>query len=479
MPQFAPRPPKVPVRLVTNYALTLIVTAASFLLILEWGENTVGGPVPVSANPSTSFSDSHFGLLPRVLGAMVVIVAVARIVGMFFRQIGQSRVVGEVVAGIVLGPSILGKLAPELMASIFPDLIAPSLEIISQLGVVLYLFLVGVDLNAGLLKSNARLTATISNTSIIVPFLMGVGLAIWLFPRYAPLGVSFTTFSLFLGVAMAITAFPVLARILTDQKIEQTTLGVISLSCAAANDVSAWCLLAVIVGVARADYSNAIWTIFLAFAYALFMLAIVRPLMAQRFSTADKGKPPSNAATAWVFVAVLASAFVTEAIGIHAIFGAFLLGVIIPHDSVAARAFRHKLEDIVTILLLPVFFAYTGLRTEIGLLSEPADWLACALITLVATIGKFGGTWLAALYCGVDRRMSIALGVLMNTRGLMELIVLNVGRDLGIISPKLFAMLVLMAVITTFATTPLLRLATRSLKLEESTFDRAVLNTSD
>ena len=219
MPPFAPRPPKVPVRLVTNYALALIVTAASLLLILEWGENTVGGAAAVGANHSNSFFDSHFGLLPRVLGAMVVIVAVARVVGMIFLQIGQSRVVGEVVAGIILGPSILGKFAPELMASIFPDLVAPSLEIISQLGVVLYLFLVGVDLNGGLLKSNARLTATISNSSIIVPFLMGVGLAIWLFPRYAPLGVSFTTFSLFLGVAMAITAFPVLARILTDQKI--------------------------------------------------------------------------------------------------------------------------------------------------------------------------------------------------------------------------------------------------------------------
>lgn len=461
-----PQRPRLPVRLFTNYALALIVTVAAFLLILQLGESMVGDEAASAETSGDSASDPHFGLLPRVLGAMVVIVVVARVIGMLFRQIGQSRVVGEVVAGIVLGPSILGKLAPEWMVAIFPELIAPSLEIISQFGVVLYLFLVGVDLNAGLLKSNARLTAAISNSSIIIPFLMGVTLAIWLFPLYAPPGVRFTTFSLFLGVAMAITAFPVLARILTDHNMEQTGLGVVALSCAAANDVSAWCLLAVIVGVARADLTDAVWTISLALAYALFMLTIVRPWMARGLSANVDGEPPSNAATAWVFVAVLASAFVTETIGIHAIFGAFLLGVIIPHDSRAAAAFRHKLEDIVTILLLPVFFAYTGLHTEIGLLSEPSDWLACAVITLVATIGKFGGTWLAALYCGLDRRLAAALGVLMNTRGLMELIVLNVGRDLGIISPKLFAMLVLMAVITTFITTPLLRLSTRFTQLE-------------
>jgi Kef-type K+ transport system membrane component KefB len=263
---------------------------------------------------------------------------------------------------------------------------------------------------------------------------------------------------MFMGVAMSITAFPVLARILTDRRMENTELGVVALSCAAIDDVTAWCLLAFVVGIAKMEMGSAVQTIVMAVAYIAIMFAIVRPL-AIRYLGHDSDHPPRRMAV-WVLVALLFSALTAEWIGIHAIFGAFLLGAIIPHDSDVAVDFRHKLEDIVKILLLPAFFAYTGMRTEIGLVSGWQAWMFCAVIIFVATLGKFGGTLAAARFTGLDWRLSSALGILMNTRGLMELIVLNIGLELGVISPKLFAMMVIMALVTTIATTPVLHFLT-------------------
>ena len=278
---------------------------------------------------------------------------------------------------------------------------------------------------------------------------------LWLFPHYAAREQKqFMSFALFMGISMSITAFPVLARILTDRRIENTALGVVALSCAAIDDVTAWCLLAFVVGVAQKQMGSAVQTILYALGYIAIMLAVVRPL-AVRFLSHTTDTPQKRMAV-WVLVGLLFSAMTAEWIGIHAIFGAFLLGAIIPHDSDVAIDFRHKLEDIVQILLLPAFFAYTGMRTEIGLVSGWQAWGFTALIILVATLGKFGGTFAAARVTGQSWRMSAALGVLMNTRGLMELIVLNIGLELGVISPTLFAMMVLMALITTMATTPIL-----------------------
>jgi Kef-type K+ transport system membrane component KefB len=296
----------------------------------------------------------------------------------------------------------------------------------------------------------------ISHASIVAPFILGAFLALWLFPDFAPAGVPFTSFALFLGVAMAITAFPVLARILTDRGLAQTELGVIALSCAAADDVTAWCLLAFVVGVTQAEISGALTTVALSLGFMLIMLGVVRPAM-QQWIARSGGEELTRDRTAWVLVAVLSSALITEVIGIHAIFGGFLLGAVIPHDSHLAKAFRHKLEDIVTILLLPAFFAFTGIRTEIGLLNQGEHWAWCGVIILVATLGKFGGTLIASRMTGLNWQMSASLGILMNTRGLMELIVLNIGLDLGVISPLLFAMMVLMALATTIATTPVLQ----------------------
>jgi Kef-type K+ transport system membrane component KefB len=442
-------------RLILGYVVMVATAVGLFTLVRMYGETLFASrpqPAAVAAPHPVPGTDAFL----HVLLALAAIVILSRGLGKVFATFGQPRVIGEVVAGIALGPSLLGRIAPGAMTFILPDTAAPLLGVIAQLGVILYMFLVGLDLNAELLRSRGHATVAISHASIVVPFLLGAVLALWLYPRLAPGGVRFTSFALFMGVAMAITAFPVLARILTDRRMGKTPLGVVALSCAAADDVTAWCLLAFMVGLAKAEVSAALRTVFLALGYIALMFGVVRPV-AIRMLAADREEELFPGAVSWVLVALLLSALVTEAIGIHAIFGAFLLGAIIPHDSAVARLFTHKLEDVVTILLLPAFFAYTGMRTQIGLIAGPEAWLICAAIIVAATVGKFGGTLAAARFTGLDWRTSAALGILMNTRGLMELIVLNIGLDLGIISPTLFAMMVLMALATTLATTPILR----------------------
>ena len=447
-----------PGQVTSVYVLLFIAAILIFFVIRYFGEGLTNPPVAetiaTTAASATSSSAPH--LLPQVLIALITIITAARIFGAICLRLGQPRVIGEVCAGIALGPSLLGRVAPDLMASLFPSAVSPVLGILAQIGVILYMFLIGLELNSGLLKSKAHVTVAISHASIVAPFLLGSFLALFVFEKYAPAGVSFTSFALFLGVAMSITAFPILARILTDLQLSQTELGVIALSCAAADDVTAWCLLAFVVGVTQADLYGAVLTIVLTGGYIGLMFGVSRPLLKKLLPDSDQTELPVGA-TAWVLIAVLASALITEAIGIHAIFGAFLLGAVIPHDSLLARSFRNKLEDVVSILLLPAFFAYTGTRTQIGLLSEWPDWWFCLLIIIVATLGKFGGTFVASKFTGLDSRTSASLGILMNTRGLMELIVLNIGLDLGVISPTLFAMMVLMALATTIATTPILR----------------------
>jgi len=290
-----------------------------------------------------------------------------------------------------------------------------------------------------------------------VPFVLGSLLALFLYPRLSASNVSFTSFALFMGVAMSITAFPVLARILTDRGMAATELGVIALTCAAADDVTAWCLLAFVVGVAQAKVQGALLVTVLALAFIATMFLVVRPFVARLLSPSG-GRTPGREAIALALVCVLLSALATEWIGVHAIFGAFLFGVVIPHDSALARALIERLEDLVVILLLPAFFAFTGMRTRIDLVSGASQWLICGLVILVATTGKFAGTFAAARLTGIDWRGAASLGILMNTRGLMALIVLDAGLNIGVISPTMFAMMVIMAVVTTMATTPLLNL---------------------
>ncbi|HTN76690.1 MAG TPA: cation:proton antiporter [Pirellulaceae bacterium] len=456
-----------PERMLAVYLLLGALAVGAFFVIRMIGEQGGGTATAAAVVEQQPAHAPATHVLPHLLGGLIAVIVLARLLGFVLRYLGQPSVIGEVIAGIVLGPSILGRFSPEAVTFLFPPATLPILSAIAQLGVILYMFLVGLHLNAGLLSARAHTTVMISHASIAAPFLLGAILALWLFPGFAPAGIPFTSFSLFLGLAMAITAFPVLARILTDRRMERSELGVVALSCAAADDVTAWCLLALVVGVAQTDLIGAVTTILLATLYLAAMFWIVRPLLRRWFGS-DRETAPRSDVIAAVLVAVLASSLLTDLIGIHALFGAFLLGAIIPHDSKLTHACQGKLEDVVTILLMPTFFAYTGTRTQIGLLSEPSDWLICGIIIVVATVGKLGGTYAAARFTGLDWRTSAALGVLMNTRGLMELIVLNIGLDLGIISPSLFAMMVLMALVTTIATTPLLNwLAPRELLVNQ------------
>jgi Kef-type K+ transport system membrane component KefB len=439
------------------YGAMLSGAFALFLLVRRYGETlTAPAPAVVEATGGAAAATAPSTLL-HVLLALAAVVLTGRVLGRLFAGIGQPPVIGEVIGGILLGPSLLGRVAPGMASYVLPSSVAPFLGVIAQLGVMLYMFMVGLQLNASLLRSRAHATVAISHASIVAPFVLGSLLALFLYPRLSTSDVSFTSFALFMGVAMSITAFPVLARILTDRGIAATELGVIALTCAAADDVTAWCLLAFVVGVAQAKVQGALLVTVLAIAFIATMFLVVRPLAARLLSRSG-GRPPGREAVALALVCVLVSALTTEWIGVHGIFGAFLFGVVIPHDSALARALIERLEDLVLILLLPAFFAFTGMRTRIDLVSGVPQWLICGLVILVATAGKFAGTFGAARLSGIDWRGAASLGILMNTRGLMALIVLDAGLNIGVISPTLFAMMVIMAVITTVATTPMLSL---------------------
>jgi Kef-type K+ transport system membrane component KefB len=397
-------------------------------------------------------------VLMHVLLALALVIITARAVGLLFGLLRQPPVIGEVLAGLLLGPSVLGRFAPGAAAYVLPPSVAPFLGLLAQVGVILYMFLVGLELDLSLVKRRTHATVAISHASIVVPFLLGAGLALVLYPRLSSSDVPFTSFALFCGVAMSVTAFPVLARILTDRGVQTSRLGVIALTCAAVDDVTAWCLLAFVVSVVNMQVGGALVTLLLTLGYLALIFGLVRPAIRRLVERHDRHGTVDKTVLAVVFVALLLSALATEYIGIHAIFGAFALGAIVPAHSKIARELIRRLEDFVVVLFLPAFFAFTGMRTQIGLVSGGEQWLLCGVVVLIACVGKFGGTVVAARATGFGWRESASLGVLMNTRGLMELIVLNIGLDLRVISPVLFAMLVIMAVLTTEATTPLLDL---------------------
>ena len=395
-------------------------------------------------------------MLLSVLLALTVIMLTARLTGAVFARINQPAVIGEVVGGILLGPSLLGRVAPELQALVLPADAVPILGVISQLGVILYMFLVGLELDLGVLRGRLTSTLVTSLSAIVVPFALGAMLAAGLHASLAPAGIDRTSFVLFIGVALSITAFPVLARILGDRGLQRTPLGIRALTCAAINDAIAWVLLAFAVSVMQETPGAAIRTATLTALYIAVMLTAGRAVAVRTVDRLDRSARIGEQSVALVLVAVLLSAVATEFIGIHAIFGAFLLGTIIPHDSKVSTQVTERIADIVRVMFLPAFFAFTGLRTELGLIESAEDWVLCGVIIAVATAGKFGGTAIAARLTGTNWRDSLALGVLMNTRGLVELIVLNIGLDLGVVTPRLFTMLVIMALVTTMMTSPIL-----------------------
>lgn len=395
-----------------------------------------------------------------------MIIVASRLVAWLARRLGQPAVIAEVIAGILLGPSLFGRLSPGAFHELFPKSSLPGLALLSQFGLVFFMFLIGLELDPSLLRGRGRSSFAISVAGICVPFALGALVALQIYETQAAAGVPRISFVLFMGIAMSITAFPVLARILAERNLIRTKLGSIALACAAADDVTAWCLLAVVVSVVNAKgASSALLTTVEAVVFAGAMLLLLRPLLARLAVRITTRENLTQNVVALTFVLLLVSALISELIGIHALFGAFLFGAIMPRQGDYAHALAERLEDFVVVALLPLFFAFSGLRTELGLLSGTTDWLLCLGLTTVACIGRFGGSFGVARLTGMSVRDSAALGVLMNTRGLMELIVLNIGLDLGVISPKIFTMMVIMALVTTIMTTPLLRLVSpRSLE---------------
>ena len=397
------------------------------------------------------------GTLLLLVQIAVVLVA-ARAVGYAFRLIRQPQVVGEMIAGILLGPSLLGWAAPGVSAVLFPVESLGVLATLSQVGLLLFMVLVGIELDPRLLRGRGHAAVITSHVSIIAPFGLGSLLALYLYPRLSDASVDFVGFALFMGAAMSVTAFPVLARILTERNLLRTKLGAVTLACAAVDDVTAWSLLAVVVAIVRTGGGEMpLWLTFAGTAaYIGVMFGVVRPLMARVLRLYESRGHLSQDVLALVLLGLLGSAATTEWLGVHALFGAFLFGAILPRDRAFVRDLTAKMEDLTVVFFLPLFFASTGLKTSIGLVSGSELWGYFGLVMLVAVAGKFGGSTLAARLTGLSWRESGALGVLMNTRGLMELVILTIGLELGVISPALFAMMVLMALATTFMTTPLL-----------------------
>jgi len=465
------KPPKLSTRL-TGAWLNMVVAGAVALLlwlILHAGKTVeMARGVPV-AGSVTNTGNSNAGLLGEMISfhhplsvlilQILVIIIASRLLGWLMSLINQPTVIGEILAGILLGPSLLGLYLPETSTFLFPVASLGNLQFLSQIGLILFMFIIGMELDAGILRQNARAAVFISNSSIVVPFVMGAGLAYFLFDRFAPEGAHFVAFALFMGIAMSITAFPVLARIVQERGISRSPLGITAITCAAVNDITAWGILAVVVAIANAGaIGGALLTIALSMLYIVLMLFLIKPLLHRVALKYTVKETISKTVVALVLSIMLISAYITEVIGIHALFGAFMAGVIIPDNARFKHIMAEKIEDVSLVLLLPLFFVYTGLRTQIGLLAEPSLWLTALVVISVAVAGKFAGSALATRITGQSWKDSLLIGALMSTRGLIELVALNIGYDIGVLSPEIFTILVLMALATTMMTGPAISL---------------------
>ena len=461
------------------YPLILIVFGLAMFAVVEHGSKLnasrftfhVSRPPSPALQPSTGVGPSASLLanlrqnfedpLTRLFVQLILIVLAARVCGSLMHKAGQPAVIGEMIAGILLGPSLLGWLWPGFFQLVFPPASLGTLRMLSQIGVCLFMFVIGMELDVTQLKHQARTAVFVSQVGILLPYLLGVLSALWLFPGLAAPGTTFLPFALFIGISMSITAFPVLARILEERGLTRTNLGSTALACAATNDVAAWTVLAVVVAIVKAGgLAPTGLSIILAVLFVAVMLFWIKPRVTGWLGHAAlESGVPGKGIMAAVVVFLFACAFVTDVIGLHALFGSFLAGIVMPSHGEFRNSLRVRLENFSSVFLLPLFFAFTGLRTQIGLLHEPAGWLICLALIAVATSGKLGGSMFAARMTGINWVDSFALGALMNTRGLVELIALNIGYDLGILSPPIFTMLVVMALVTTGMTGPLLDLS--------------------
>ena len=406
-----------------------------------------------------SFTHNLTHPLAILLAQIVSIILTARLFGWICKRIGQPSVVGEIIAGIILGPSLAGLYWPEFSAALFPAQSLGNLQFLSQIGLIMFMFVVGMELDLNVLKTRAHEAVVISHASIVIPFALGMGLSYFIYSTFAPPNIQFLSFGLFMGIAMSITAFPVLARIVQERGIHKTKLGAIVITCAAADDITAWCILAAVIAIVKAgSFESSLYVILLAVGYVVLMLKIVRPFLKRVGDLHASQENLSKPVVAIFFVMLILSSYLTEVIGIHALFGAFMAGSIMPENTKFRSVFIEKIEDVALVLLLPLFFVFTGLRTQIGLLDDPELWKVTGYIILVAVVGKFAGSALAARVVGQNWKDSLTIGALMNTRGLMELVVLNIGYDLGVLGPEIFAMMVIMALLTTIMTGPALDL---------------------
>ena len=389
---------------------------------------------------------------------LTVILALCRVVGSLFRKFGQPRVVGEMFAGILLGPSLLGWIMPGVSAYLFPPASLGFLNALAQIGVVVFMFLVGLGINPKELKNHGHAAVLTSHVSITMPFVLAAFLALYLYPKLSDDSVAFTSFALFMGSAMSVTAFPVLARILIERGLLRSRLGTVAIASAAVDDVTGWCILAYIVVLTRSAHSGtSIWmTIGGIVVFALIMIYGVQRLLGGMETSYQKWGGLSENRLALMLLLVFGAALCTEWLGLHLLFGAFMMGAILPKEPKFVQYVLDRFETVTVTLLLPLFFAFTGLRTNIALVKGSEMWMYCGLIVLVATVGKLGGSTLASWLTGMPIREAAGLGTLMNTRGLMELVILDIGLDIKVISPALFSMMVIMALVTTFMATPLL-----------------------
>ncbi len=455
------------------YIAIIVLFGSGIAYVLHEGSTLESATLLYTALPHTTLSS---GLIENFLKQLhhplallliqiVVIMMATRLFGFLVSFVAQPTVVGEIIAGIVLGPSLLGLFFPEFSILLFPKESLSNLSLISQLGLIFFMFVVGMELDFEKIKKQSSASVFISHASIIFPFFLGVVLSYWLYPLFAPQNVSFMPFALFIGIAMSITAFPVLARIIKEKNLTDTSYGAMAITCAATDDITAWYILALIIALSiSGTLGSSLFLLLFIALYVVVMFYGIRPLLAKIGSTQNE-RLSMNAMSA-IVVLLLVSSLVTESIGIHALFGAFMAGAMMPSSAISRlkELIAPRLEYVSLLVLLPLFFALTGLRTEIGLLNTSDGWLICGVIIIIAVTGKLLGSSLAAKFMGFNWRDSFALGILMNTRGLMELVVLNIGFDMGILSTELFTMFVVMALVTTFMTGPILNWITKGFK---------------
>ena len=451
------------------YATMLLLFGGLIYIAIEEGDRFLhhkANFTVVQGEPFAMFcqfmSDNLHHPLTTLLIQIIAVLLMVRLFGYLFNYIGQPGVIGEIVAGIVLGPSVLGALFPDAFQFLFPPDSLTNLELLSQVGLILFMFVIGMELDFSVLKNKINETLVISHAGILVPFFLGILSSYWIYEEYASSQTPFLPFALFIGISMSITAFPVLARIIQERNMTKTPLGTLAIASAANDDVTAWCLLAVVIAISKAgSFASALYSVGLAVVYIVIMFLMVRPFLKKVGEVYANQEAINKTFVAFILLILIISSCITEVIGIHALFGAFMAGGVMPSNIGFRKVMMEKVEDISLVFFLPLFFAFTGLRTEIGLINSLELWSVCLLLVTVAVAGKLGGCAVAARLVGESWKDSLTVGTLMNTRGLMELVALNIGYEMGVLPPSIFVILVIMALVTTFMTTPLLHLVER------------------